>query len=504
MNSFKLLFRRSFSIFLWIVFILLTSACKADENSDKIALFPLDNYDQTIAHWINPSDPGYDNRLFNATIQQQRFETFFNHYYGTKSPWSPVYINTLLHHGSEHIKQIEFSIIHDFTNENKMPAEIAYGENFHPYTLNWIQAIKSNMQLMQFDDISYQTNHRGIAVENSALRALPTDDPSFYSHKLAGEGYPFDNLQMSAVWAGTPVYILGETEDHAWYLVVTPDCIAWVKSKHIARVDNLFVNTWQIATKKQLVAITHTQTSVLDPQNRFLFSGYVGAVFPGDDTGLGNILVPVHDTNQNAVIQHAHLNTQDVAVMPLTPTPHHIADIMSTLIGRPYGWGNLYFYNDCSAELKNLFTPFGIWLPRHSSDQVNVGKMEDVSALSAEQRINYLMENGRPFMTIIYIGGHVILYTGKFANPNSTAHEPIAMTYQNMWGLSPHPATVRHVIGRSVLFPLLLQYPEEASLNSLANKQYFQLAYLDEMPHYLINEEVINLRSLMYSSNSLN
>lgn len=504
MNSCKKLFRKPISFLLWTVIILLTSACKADENADKITLFPLDNYDQTISHWINPADPRYDTRLFSATIQQQRFDTFFNHYYGRKSPWNPTYLNTLLHHTHDNIKQIELSIIHDFTNVNKPENEIAYGENFHPYTLQWIEAIQANMHLAQFDDFRYQPQQRGIAVENSPLRALPTDDPSFYNHKLAGEGYPFDNLQMSAVWAGTPVYILGETDDYAWYLIVTPDCIAWVKSKHIAHVDTLFVNTWQSAAKKQLMAITHTQSSILDSQNRLLLSAYIGAVFPVDESGQGNILVPVQDANQNAVIQHGHVDTQHVTAMPLAATPHNIATIMSTLIGRPYGWGNLYFYNDCSAELKNLFTPFGIWLPRHSSDQVSVGKMEDVSTLSADQRINYLMENGRPFMTLVYIGGHVILYAGKYPNPHSTAHEPIAMTYQNLWGLSPHPAIVRHVIGRAVLFPMLLQYPEDTSLNSLANKKYFQIAYLDETPHYLINEEVINLRSLMYSMNELN
>ena len=32
-------------------------------------------------------------------------------------------------------------------------------------------------------------------------------------------------------------------------------------------------------------------------------------------------------------------------------------------MGCPYGWGGMYFYNNCSAELKSLFTPFGFGYP---------------------------------------------------------------------------------------------------------------------------------------------
>ncbi len=50
-------------------------------------------------------------------------------------------------------------------------------------------------------------------------------DPSFFSPKLAGEGYPFDNLQVSAIRPGTPLYVLraerstvhGTTSRHRTY-----------------------------------------------------------------------------------------------------------------------------------------------------------------------------------------------------------------------------------------------------------------------------------------------
>jgi cell wall-associated NlpC family hydrolase len=209
-------------------------------------------------------------------------------------------------------------------------------------------------------------------------------------------------------------------------------------------------------------------------------------------------MVPVSDNKKEALVDYVTLSKNDATSLPLLATPHHFANLLSTLIGRPYGWGNLYFYNDCSAELKNLFTPFGIWLPRHSSDQVTIGKQVDMTPSSPTQRLDYLMENGRRWMTIIYIGGHVILYVGNYPNPHSFNHELMAMTYQDMWGLSPNPPNRRAVVGQSVLFPLLLNYPEDPRLVSQVGKKFFQLSFLDEMPGYLTKWEIIDLRSLMY------
>ena len=40
-----------------------------------------------------------------------------------------------------------------------------------------------------------------------------------------------------------------------------------------------------------------------------------------------------------------------------------------------YGWGGLYGQRDCSSMLRDLYAPFGIWLPRNSSRQAKIGKV---------------------------------------------------------------------------------------------------------------------------------
>lgn len=470
-------------------------------DQDLISIFPLDNYDQTISTWIKASDADFDKSMLSTDMQRQRLNVFNDHYFGSLSPWNADYITHIFRQSSPNdLKTMEESLISNFSNEDKPDNKIGYGENFRPHNKEWIKEIASNINISQFDSLTYQANRRGIAIDNLHARALPTDDVYFYNAKLAGEGYPFDNLQISALWAGTPVYIVGETTDHAWMLVITPDYIGWVKSSGIARTDNTFVDTWTMAAKNKLAAITHTQTGLVDDKGKFLLLAYVGSVFPGitNSTGI-QLMVPAADADHNAVIKNSVVSTDNAAFMPIAATPHHFSNIMSTMINRPYGWGSMYFYNDCSAELKSLLTPFGIWLPRHSSDQVTVGKMVDMTSAPQDKRLAYLMENGRKFISLVYIGGHVVMYIGNYPNPNKN-DSMMAMTYQNIWGLTPNPSDRRAVIGESVLFPMLLQYPEDTSLVSLAGKKYFQVSYLNQFPNnnFIMREKAVNIKSLMY------
>ena len=477
---------------------ILLAGCR---HHDLVEIFPLDKYDQQIANWIKPRDPGYDKPVMDSLAQQQRLASFYKHYFGKSSPWNADYVNQIINAPKpDDLESTEKTLIYIYNNQKKKTSrELGYGENFVSYPESWINSITININLTQFDTLKFDPNNRAIAIDNLAARALPTEDPFYYHHKIAGQGFPFDNLQVSALWAGTPIYILGQTQDRAWSLVLTPDYIAWVKTIGIARVDSSFVKTWVTSAIKKFTAITQTKTSIVDIDGVFRFSAYVGSVFPAvENSQQIKIMIPVLDNNQHAKITYATVANENAALVPIAPTPHNFSNLINTLIGRPYGWGNLYFFNDCSSELKNLFAPFGIWLPRHSSDQMYVGKLTNLSEETPQHRLQYLMEKGEPFTTLVYVGGHVLLFIGNFPNPNSNNHELMPLTFQNMWGLSPKPAKRRAVIGKSVLFPLLESYPEDPSLISQANKKTFQITQLDHPSSNLQKLELIDLKDLMY------
>lgn len=484
-NSFQLSF---------ILLALMIFASAAFAVEVPVELFPLENYSQNVDAWIQPDDGAYQQRLLSKADQQKRLAILYGHYYGEHSPWSKVHVNAILQHAKpDDLQTLEASLLQQFSNEDKDKYK-GYGENFRAHTKDWIESIRHNVNLPQLSGLHFEAKQRAIAIGNLHVRVLPTIDPHYYHFTQAGQGYPFDNLQMSALWVGTPLYVIAESQDHAWKLVITPACIGWVAANKVVSVDEAFVATWTAAAKSKLVAITKNQTSILDDNKQFLFTAYVGAMFPASQDGM---MVPVANANKQAVIKTAKVSAGVSTVMPLAATPEHFAKIMKTLIGRPYGWGGMYFYNDCSQELKNLFVPFGIWLPRHSSAQVDEGEIIDLTLGTPESRLAYLSKEGAPFLTIVYIGGHVFLYLGQHQGANGD----IALTYQNMWGLSPNPATRRAVVGRSVLLPLLLQYPEDASLLSQAAKQTFQASFLNSFPgeaQVLRNQhKSVNLRELM-------
>lgn len=483
-----------------------------------ISIFPLDKFEQNVDVWLNPNDPNYRKPLVENQYQLERMKEFYKHYFSSEadglSPWNKILVQQVLDQSNDlHI--IQTRIVKDFSNQDKDAKHIGYGENYKPYPESWIKTIADNMALDDLiSTVKYNPMNRAILVQNSFARALPTSEPHFYNITFPGQGYPFDNLQMSSLWAGTPVYIIHQTKDKSWSLVITPEIIGWVKSESLGRVNPHFVYTWQKTAKTNFAAITTTKTPINSLNNKsFLFNGYVGSVFPytelqGDHL---KILVPVKDVNGNAEIQKALVHQDNIQPMPLAATPENFAKILKTLQNRPYGWGGMYFYNDCSQEMKTLYTPFGIWLQRHSSYQTTAGKLVDKSSASMDERLKYLSKNGHPLMTIVYNTGHIFMYMGNYPNDynsnqqanqnadnktkNTETENPLIMTYQNLWGLKPEDLSRRAIVGQSLFIPLLKSFKSDLTISSQANNKDFKVVFLDEWPENKEQPFKFDLRS---------
>ncbi|RUR05516.1 hypothetical protein ELY15_14230 [Legionella sp. km772] len=433
--------------------------------------FPLQAYTQDITTYLPTESDDYSKNLLSPEYQQVQVEQFFRHYYASDeqglSPWSPALIQSLL----PQVKRIEQSLIDDFDNQKQEPLHYHFAENFKEHDGEWLNKIIKNMNLDELA-LSFNSGQRAIVVQNTFARALPDSAPDFFHFALAGQGFPFDNLQESALWVGTPIYVLHVSQDKAWSLITTPDgYVAWVKSSDLAYTSAEFIQQWQAKAHNGLMAITKTETSVRDEQQHFLFTAYIGAVFPlaNNET----VYIPLKGKNQQALLAKGLVEPQAAQKIPVPATKKQLVQLIKQLQNRPYGWGGAFFFNDCSQELKSLFTPLGIWLPRNSAQQAQYTTL-DLSAKKMDERIATLKAQGHPLMTIVYIGGHVMLYLGN--------HENKPITYQNVWGLAPANKDKRYVIGQAVLLPLLDSYPEYPDAKSLANASYFKLIFLDNLP----------------------
>ena len=454
------------------------AACSAMEI--PIYDFPV-TYSQNANDYLSPDEEDYNKTLLSPKYQGLQLKQFYNHYYSSDaqglSPWSAQMITSAL----PLMKKVEPEILEDFNNQNKSNQDKHYAENFKEQDQTWWEKIRDNMDLYALASSEFKEENRAISVTNTYARALPDGAPDFFHASLPGQGFPFDNLQESAIWAGTPLYVFSISHDKAWSLVLTPDgYFAWVKNNDIAYVSPAFINQWQAAAQRNLIAVTQTGTSIADDQQQFQFTGYVGSIFPmiERNSQQTSILIPVKNSHNQAMIKTGIINTNASNIMPLTASPKNLVKIINQLKNRPYGWGGAFFFNDCSQEMKSIFAPFGIWLPRNSEQQSRLGSTLDLSKNNVDERIGLLKEQGHPFMTIIYTGGHVMLYVGKKDIDNNKA---VAITYQNVWGMSPESHDKRYVIGQSLFFPLLKHYQENPDVSSPASKSNFKLVYLDEL-----------------------
>lgn len=436
-------------------------------------------YSQNINQYIPKNSNDYELPILKPEYQQTQLKQLYNHYFSSGkqslSPWSATMVLEVI----PLVNSIETKIIGAFSDSN-LGAKEHFGENYQQRSLKYWQKIAGNMNFQSLKNITYKQENKAITVINTYARALPDENPDFYHASIAGQGFPFDNLQEAALWAGTPLYVISTTKDKAWSLVLTPDAyVAWVDSNSIAYASNEFINQWQKAAAQNLVAITKTKVSIMDKEQQFQFSGYIGAIYPlfRKNRQSLEILIPFKNQQNQAEAKVATLSNKSATIMPLPASKQNIALIIKQLKNRPYGWGGVFFYNDCSQEIKSLFTPFGIWLPRNTSQQSKLGDPLDLSAANTRERIDHLKSYGHALMTVIFNGGHVMLYVGNEIMSNN---ETRAITYQNIWGLSPTTSDKRYVIGRSVFFPILQNYLQP-EIRSLADKKYFKLIYLDEL-----------------------
>jgi cell wall-associated NlpC family hydrolase len=435
------------------------------------SLFPLGNYPQSVDKWFPPG-PDRHVPVMDTAAQQRHFSDLKSRYFGMgageKSPWNPYYIASVLSKGTEAARDAS---IRKYLGEQS----VSWGENFRIHPDNWKQQVRNNATTSV--DRVYRPSERGIAVRETLVRVLPTADPAYDDPRQAGQGYPFDNLQMSSVRPGTPVYVLTTSRDRRWKYVLSPTVTGWVNSEDIAAVDQQFVTEWLTLADKNLGAFIKEPVSVHEG-GQYYFTARPGTILPfrNRQPGFFDVTVPVRKSDGRAQIRQVRLQKDEFVAMPWEMTPGNIAVLMKSMSGRPYGWGNYNFYNDCSAEMRSLMMPFGIFLPRNSAAQIqSAARIVDLSQENTRARLRYLTEHGRPFSTLVYIPGHIMLYIGNTVINGQN----VPMTYQNIWGLRPTEVQSRSIIGGAVFLPLLASYPENPGLVSLTGKAQFKLGFIE-------------------------
>lgn len=326
-----------------------------------------------------------------------------------------------------------------------------YGFNKQPLKKEWFEKHINNADYKKFDTV----RKKAITVKNSHLRVFPTSRFMMGDPNEAGEGYPFDYNQVSSIKINTPLFISHYSKDKAWVLVETNFALGWIKSEDIAIVDKRIVKLYK--NSKLSVAIKDD----FPIYKKDTFKEYIklGTIFPKLNE---NYMMVEKDHNQKAKIYL--VKDKNIVKKPIPFTPKNIEKISDQLLTEPYGWGGILHSRDCSAMTRDFFIPFGIYLQRNSYGQIQDHNYISLENYTNDEKKNIIKQKAKPYKTLLYLKGHIMLYVGTFKN------EPIAM--HQSWGIKTideNGIYGRNIIGKTAITTLevgkeLSDFDEDSSL----------------------------------------
>jgi hypothetical protein len=297
-------------------------------------------------------------------------------------------------------------ILWDFNKYGECPG---YGDNRRKHDRNWMEELKRNAALDGYPNRGI----RGIVMENTDLRALPTNKP-YFEGLDNGTGYPFDRLQLSAITVNTPVYISHVSQDGAWMQVETSYYFGWVPARDVVIVDEAFIRSWQ---NGRYAVLIRDRIPIYDEQGRFYFKAPLGAQLPilREEEKYLHVWIAVADENRQAVLKVSKISRENAAPRPLKMPRANLGRGANELFKQPYGWGGFNQNRDCSAMTMDFFAPFGIWLPRNSGQQAQeAGRFIDLEQLSPAEKEEAILKYGVPYATLIWGKGHFMLFIGSY------------------------------------------------------------------------------------------
>jgi len=336
--------------------------------------------------------------------------------------------------------------------------EVSYGENLQKLDQSFFDTMLQNANFDAYGTL----NAKGLTLRELNLRVFPTIRPLLRDPWLAGEGFPFDYLQNSTIHANSPIFISHYSKNMEWAYVFASFASGWVKTHEFVILEDAQKDFWQNA--KQL-AITKEGEAIYDTDGNFLFSSKIGMTLPfvSEDETSYTVAVAKAGMGQKAIIVDAKI-LKVIATKEILPlSAENLKMAISEVSKTNYGWGGMYEQRDCSSTLRDMFTPFGIWLPRNSYQQGRVGKVISLKDMNDEEKIKIIKENGIPFQTILYKKGHVVLYVGTYDDE--------IIVFHNVWGIKTKKDGIegRIVIGKPIFSTLRVgreqpYYVEEAGL----------------------------------------
>lgn len=321
----------------------------------------------------------------------------------------------------------------------------SYGENLQLHKQSFFDEMIQSANFQEYATL----NKKGVTLNEVDLRAFPTIRPLLRDPSMAGEGFPFDYLQNSTVHANSPIFISHYSEDRAWAYVFSSFASGWIRAREFVILEDDDREFWQ---KSEQIYIVKEGAAIYDANGDFLYKSKIGmsfAIISEDETSYKALTVASR-IGTRAIYSSSTIPKEIATKEILNLSAENLSEITKEVSKTNYGWGGMYEQRDCSSMLRDMFTPFGIWLPRNSYQQSKVGKIISLKDMSEEKKIITIKEKAIPFQTLLYKKGHIVLYVGTYNDD--------IVVFHNTWGIKTKKDGVegRLIIGRAIFSTLKL------------------------------------------------
>ena len=267
----------------------------------------------------------------------------------------------------------------------------------------------------------------GIVTVYSHQRVLPTGSGMYAGKK----NHAFDRVQNSALDIGTPVAILHRTSDKRWFYAESPLCAGWLPVQNVGLCSREQLIHY-IAAEPFVVTLKAKTDIFLDEEltrhHAYVRMGTRFVSRPGKSTGTTEILIPLRVPDGSCMFEGGFVSDSAINHGYLPYTPRNIITQAFALLNTPYGWGGMFGEQDCSRFIQVIFATAGIHFPRNSSQQAKVGRLVAVfdENISACDRMQKILLEVKPGISILQMNGHVMLYLGLVDGLPYAIHD--------MWG----------------------------------------------------------------------
>jgi len=321
----------------------------------------------------------------------------------------------------------------------------SYGENLKPLEQKFFDEMYEKANFEKYGT----ANLNAITLRHVNIRAFPTDKPLFKDPDIAGEGFPFDYLQNSTLSANKPLFVSHYSKDREWVYAFSSFASGWIKSSEIVFLKKEHTDAWQ---KAQQIFFIKEGEPIYTKKSTFLFSSKIGmmlALISEDENNFIALAISSYK-NSTPMFERVKISKKIATKEPLKLDKDSLTNVINEVAKSNYGWGGMYGQRDCSSTLRDIYAPFGIWLPRNSSQQAKVGKIVSLDKFSDEEKIANIKKYAIPFQTLLYKKGHIVLYVGTFDEEIIVLH--------NTWGvkIKKDDTEGRVVIGKTIFSTLRL------------------------------------------------